>query len=67
MYICLCKGITEKQLQEAIGQRKNMQAKDILKILGLGSDCGTCIDEAIQNVLEQTRAPNQMKESLNKS
>ena len=48
MYICLCKGITDQQLQEAQKQSKSL--KDLCKTLGLGSDCGSCIQEASQYV-----------------
>lgn len=68
MYVCICKGITEKQIQEAITSRKAHNPKEILKALGVGTDCGTCVEDAVKNILEQNaRSPFEMKDSSNKS
>jgi bacterioferritin-associated ferredoxin len=66
MYICICKGITEKQIQDAVTSRNCNNPKEILKALGVGSDCGTCVEDAVQSLLEQSaRSPFEMKESSN--
>ncbi len=66
MYICICKGITEKQVQEAITSRSSNNPKDILKALGVGSDCGTCVEDAVKTLLDQAKhAPFEMKDSSN--
>ncbi len=68
MYVCICKGITEKQIQEAITSRSSHNPKEILKALGVGTDCGTCVEDAIKTLLEQnSRTPFEMKDSSNKS
>ncbi len=48
MYVCICKGISEKDIEDAMITHQN--TKDILKILGVGSDCGTCLIDAIENL-----------------
>ncbi|MBT3981662.1 MAG: hypothetical protein HOE90_09940 [Bacteriovoracaceae bacterium] len=48
MYICLCRGITDKDLLEL---KKKMSKKQIYKNLELGSSCGSCIGKAL-NILE---------------
>lgn len=53
MYICICKGITEKQVQDAVSRRASNNPKEILKSLGVGSDCGTCIEDAVKSCLEK--------------
>lgn len=53
MYICLCKGITEKQLSDAVIGRSHQSTKEILKSLGVGSDCGTCLEDAISKIKSQ--------------
>ena len=53
MYICVCKAITEKQLEEAKKKSKNL--REIYKNLGLGSECGTCIDDALE-VLNKSKS-----------
>ena len=52
MYICSCKGITEKQIRDACRVAKGSK-KDVLKRLGVGTDCGTCMEWAITRVLEE--------------
>ncbi len=68
MYICICKGITEKQIQEAVTSRNSNNPKEILKSLGVGSDCGTCVEDAVKTLLDQTaRSPFEMKDGSNNS
>jgi bacterioferritin-associated ferredoxin len=66
MYVCICKGITEKQIQDAVNSRNSNNPKEILKALGVGSDCGTCVEDAVSTLLEQNaHAPFEMKDSSN--
>lgn len=66
MYVCICKGITEKQIQEAVTSRKSHNPKDILKALGVGSDCGTCVEDAVNALLElNAHTPYEMKDTSN--
>lgn len=67
MYICICKGITDKQVEEAKTQAKSF--KDLCKKLGLGSECGTCIKEALSMTPEYakkstTPSPIKSKENI---
>jgi bacterioferritin-associated ferredoxin len=48
MYICICKAITDKQLEEA--QKSAKTFAEICRQLGLGSECGACISEAMEEV-----------------
>ncbi|HWQ40159.1 MAG TPA: bacterioferritin-associated ferredoxin [Burkholderiales bacterium] len=55
MYVCLCNGITEKQIRDAI----RGGADSLLKLrfeLGVASCCGRCT-ECAQQVIEETLAP----------
>lgn len=52
MYVCICKGITQKQLEDAVSARKGQSSKDVMKALGVGSDCGTCVEDAIEQVFQ---------------
>ena len=54
MYVCICKGITQKQLQEAVNTRKGQSVKDVLRSLGIGSDCGTCVEDAAEHMLRDS-------------
>ncbi len=48
MYICICKAITEKQLEDA--QKSAMSLREICNNLGLGSECGACVQDAVQMI-----------------
>jgi len=68
MYVCICRGITEKQVLEAVNSRQNASPKEILKVLGVGSDCGTCVEDAVKSLLKQkSQAPFEMKDTPNNS
>ena len=47
MYVCLCKGITDSQIRNAVaGGMTNY--RELRKSLGLSSQCGRCAVEARQ-------------------
>jgi bacterioferritin-associated ferredoxin len=49
MYICVCKGISDKQLRETYIQKKG-NVKETLKALGVGSECGVCVKSALEEI-----------------
>jgi bacterioferritin-associated ferredoxin len=51
MYICICKGITEKMLMDSIGAF-NRSEDQILKNLGIGDSCGSCVVDAVKKILD---------------
>lgn len=59
MYICICKAITEKQLQEVVKTSSN--ASEALKKLGVGSECGVCFEDALNKYFPNRRKNNQPK------
>lgn len=50
MYVCICKGISDKDIENAMITHQN--TKDILKALGVGTDCGQCLIDAIGIIKE---------------
>lgn len=54
MYVCICKGITEQQLKEKLFSHQGNTSK-VLKSLGIGSDCGTCLKDAIDIINNDSR------------
>ena len=56
MYICICKGITEEQLKNAASMGGSDQ--EILKRLGVGSDCGVCLITALNSINPERPAAN---------
>ncbi len=67
MYVCICKGITQKQVEEAIAARKGQSAKNIMRALGIGSDCGTCLEDAIQQMLQASNKNSTSQHKQNSS
>ena len=51
MYICICKGITEKMLLDQV-RGHNRSEDQILKNLGIGDSCGSCVVDAVKKILE---------------
>lgn len=45
MYICICKAITQKQIEEKMLQTGG-NISLTLRSLGVGSECGVCVQEA---------------------
>jgi len=41
MYVCICKGVTDRDIQEA-ASRGLRTLKDLRRELGVASDCGKC-------------------------
>jgi bacterioferritin-associated ferredoxin len=54
MYICLCKGITDQDIREAI--KTSASKKEIFKKLGVASDCGSCLEEALNIYNESSKS-----------
>jgi bacterioferritin-associated ferredoxin len=45
MYICLCKGITDKQIKRSVAQGAQ-SFQDVRKDLGVATQCCKCLPEA---------------------
>lgn len=53
MYVCICHGITDREISARIAAG----ARDVDSIradLGCGATCGSCLDE-VQNMLDEAR------------
>ena len=54
MYVCVCKGVTEKALRDAIHEGAD-RMRDLKSRLGVSEQCGICACHAKQ-ILDQTLA-----------
>ncbi len=54
MYVCLCRGITDQQIREAI-QDGAQSVMDVAQRLGAGTGCGGCL-EYTQALIDQGSA-----------
>lgn len=53
MYVCLCKGITDSQLRDAVAEGSTT-FKEVKQQLGVGVQCGKCIPLALAILAEET-------------
>ncbi|MEE2670500.1 MAG: (2Fe-2S)-binding protein [Bdellovibrionota bacterium] len=60
MYICICKAITDKQLEEA--QKAGKTFNEVCRQFGVGSECGTCLTDAWE-VIQKAQKQAQQKKS----
>lgn len=44
MYVCVCRGISDKQLRAEMA--KGGDFRQVIKRLGLGAECGQCVRQA---------------------
>ena len=53
MYVCLCHGITDKAIKQAVREDGVGNMRQLKQTLGVGSQCGTCIQLA-QSIIDNT-------------
>lgn len=56
MYVCLCRGVTDAALRDAVAQGA-CSLPDLAERLGLGTGCGRCLDEAVARLGPDLRIP----------
>lgn len=57
MYICLCAGVTEKQIQEAIQKGEAKTMGDLQNQLNVAMNCGECYEQVtliLQNTMRSS-------------
>ena len=47
MYVCICKSITQKQVEEASHGARSLE--EVCKKLGIGQDCGSCLNQFLND------------------
>lgn len=62
MYVCVCKGITDRQIKSAIDSGANSLGK-LRKALGVASQCGKCSMMTLE-LLESVRGDAPMVDGL---
>ncbi len=55
MYVCVCNGVTDGQIREAVQTRGCDSLRDLRRELGVGSQCAKCARHARQ-VLREARS-----------
>ena len=52
MYVCLCRGITDQDIKDAM-QNGAESIRDVREMLDLGTCCGRCVPEAKAIISEE--------------
>ncbi len=63
MYVCICKGVTDKALREAIFQGAD-RMRDLKACLGVTEQCGLCACHAKQILDETLSQKSQLKDFI---
>lgn len=53
MYVCLCYAITDKQIKQAVREEGVGSLRELRKHLGVGGQCGSCVQMA-QSIIDNT-------------
>lgn len=53
MYVCLCNAVTDKAIRKAVRQHSPHTMKQLRDLVPFGTDCGKCIRQARQIMLEE--------------
>jgi bacterioferritin-associated ferredoxin len=53
MFVCMCYGITDKQIKSAVETHGVGNMRELKQIMELGSQCGKCIELA-QEIIDNT-------------
>jgi bacterioferritin-associated ferredoxin len=54
MYVCVCRGITDRDIRKAIAEGAS-SVSDVAQMLGAGTGCGTCRDFT-QELIQEARS-----------
>ncbi len=53
MFVCMCYGITDSQIEEAVRDGGIGNMRELKSKLGVGSQCGSCVQMA-QQIIDTT-------------
>lgn len=53
MYICVCFGVTDKQIRDVVREHGAGNMREVRQKLELGSQCGKCV-QMTQNIIDTT-------------
>ena len=53
MFVCMCYGITDKQIKSAVETHGVGNMRELKQVMALGSQCGKCLELA-QDIIDST-------------
>jgi len=63
MYICLCLGVTDREIKQTIAEGA-CTVEDVMYCTGAGTRCGSCV-ETIADLLEEASAGHDVSSDAN--
>lgn len=61
MYVCLCRGITDRQIKDEVTLNGVCSMQELTERLGVGDNCGECRKQAKQ-ILKQSQIQTRLPE-----
>ncbi|MEN3752736.1 bacterioferritin-associated ferredoxin [Mangrovibacter yixingensis] len=63
MYICLCNGVSDKAIRQAVRQFRPQSFQQLRKFIPVGTQCGKCIRAAREIMQEELIQIPELKET----
>ena len=54
MYVCMCFGVTDKAIKQAVQEHGVGNLRELSAIMPMGSECGRCVQMA-QQIIDTTK------------
>ncbi|NSL63559.1 bacterioferritin-associated ferredoxin [Yersinia pestis] len=65
MYVCLCNAVSDKVIRKAVRQHQPHTVKQLRQLVPIGSDCGKCIRQAREILIEELANIPEMNDVAN--
>jgi bacterioferritin-associated ferredoxin len=62
MYVCLCKGVTDRQIRKSVLTHDVSSLRDLRRCLGACDQCGKCAPEAKRLIDETIRERSELEQ-----
>ena len=63
MYVCLCNGISDKKIRQAVRQFSPLSSQQLKKFIPVGNQCGKCVRAAREVMEDELMQLPEFKES----
>ena len=61
MIVCICKNVNSRQVHECL--RRGMSIEDMSDEMGLGTDCGSCLEQASKLAVASMKQSTSLKQN----
>ncbi|AVR02223.1 bacterioferritin-associated ferredoxin [Pluralibacter gergoviae] len=63
MYVCLCNGVSDKKIRQAVRQFQPQSFQQLRKFIPVGNQCGKCIRAAREIMQDELTLIPELKET----